>query len=138
MSTASDDTLFHLDTALDAAGDAHIRITGDLDWDSADELTEAARALLSTDPAPRRLHLDCARLTLCDSLGLASLLMVHRATAEAGTRLHLVNRPAPLRRLLDMTGTADLFDDATGRAAEAPDASGEAGAVPPPPPPPRT
>ncbi|MEU6546265.1 STAS domain-containing protein [Streptomyces sp. NPDC046859] len=138
MSTASDDTFFHLDTALDAAGDAHIRITGDLDWDSADELTEAARALLCTDPAPRGLHLDCARLTLCDSLGLASLLMVRRATAAAGTRLHLVNQPAPLLRLLDMTGTADLFDGATGRGAEAPDASREAGTAPPPPPPPRT
>ncbi|MGV9571781.1 STAS domain-containing protein, partial [Streptomyces nigra] len=107
MSSAFDDSVFHLDTALDATGDAHIRITGDLDWDSADELTEAARALLRADPAPRRLRLDCARLTLCDSLGLASLLMVHRASGEAGTPLHLDNRPEVLRRLLDLTGTAE-------------------------------
>ncbi|MFE0440198.1 STAS domain-containing protein [Streptomyces nigra] len=133
MSSAFDDSVFHLDTALDATGDAHIRITGDLDWDSADELTEAARALLRADPAPRRLRLDCARLTLCDSLGLASLLMVHRASAEAGIPLQLDNRPAPLRRLLDMTGTAFLFDDATGSGV-----SGEAGAAPPPAPPGRT
>ncbi|MFF0304015.1 STAS domain-containing protein [Streptomyces sp. NPDC004562] len=135
MNTASDDSVFHLDTAQDASGDAHIRITGDLDWDSADDLAEAARTLLRADPAPRRLHLDCARLTLCDSLGLASLLMVHRACAEAGVSLHLDNRPALLRRLLDLTGTAFLFDDAAG--AEAPDTSGEAAAPPPPPPPPR-
>ncbi|MEV7452835.1 MULTISPECIES: STAS domain-containing protein [Streptomyces] len=138
MSSAFDDSVFHLDTALDATGDAHIRITGDLDWDSADELTEAARALLRADPAPRRLRLDCARLTLCDSLGLASLLMVHRACGEAGTPLHLDNRPEVLRRLLDLTGTAELFDGSAGRAADAPDASGEAGAAPPPAPPGRT
>ncbi|MEU6532845.1 STAS domain-containing protein [Streptomyces sp. NPDC046928] len=131
MNITSDDSDFHLETVLDAAGDAHIRVTGDLDWDSADDLTEAARALLRADPAPPRLHLDCARMTLCDSLGLASLLTIHRGCAEAGVRLHLDNRPAPLRRLLDMTGTAFLFDDAPG--TEVPDASGSA---PPPPPPP--
>ncbi|MFI9797414.1 MULTISPECIES: STAS domain-containing protein [unclassified Streptomyces] len=136
MNTAPDDSVFHLDTAHDASGDAHIRITGDLDWDSADDLAEAARTLLCADPAPRRLHLDCARLTLCDSLGLASLLMVHRTCAEAGVSLHLDNRPALLRRLLDLTGTAFLFDDdATG--AEVPDTSGEAAAPPSPPPPSR-
>ncbi|MFE7890244.1 STAS domain-containing protein [Streptomyces sp. NPDC057412] len=134
MNTASDDSDFHLETALDASGDAHIRITGDLDWDSADDLTEAARALLRADPAPARLHLDCARLTLCDSLGLASLLMIHRGCADAEVPLRLDNRPALLRRLLDMTGTAFLFDEATG--IEAPGASGETGAASPPPPPP--
>jgi len=131
---STDDSDFHLATTVDSSGDAHIRVTGDLDWDTADELTETARALLRADPAPRGLHLDCARLTLCDSLGLASLLMIHRTCADAGVRLHLDNRPAPLRRLLEMTGTAFLFDDAAGTGAQ--EASGEAAAAPPPPPPP--
>ncbi|MFJ5776929.1 STAS domain-containing protein [Streptomyces sp. NPDC093094] len=108
MTIPSEDS-FDLAVSLDDAGDAHIRITGDLDWDTADDLTEAARACLTADPAPGRLRLDCARLTLCDSLGLASLLMIHRTAATTGTRLYLDNRPLPLRRLLDITGTGHLF-----------------------------
>ncbi|MFB9463788.1 STAS domain-containing protein [Streptomyces cinereospinus] len=114
MTTHPDDT-FELATALDDAGDAHIRITGDLDWDTADDLTEAARACLRADPPPRRLHLDCAGMTLCDSLGLAALLMIHRCAAEAGTGLHVDNRPAHLQRVLQITGTDHLF---VGHAAD--------------------
>lgn len=50
-------------------------------------------------------------MTLCDSLGPAALLMVHREATGAGTRLHPADRPAALRRLLDATGTADLFPE---------------------------
>ncbi|MFQ6143132.1 STAS domain-containing protein [Streptomyces seoulensis] len=102
---------FLLTSALDDDGDARIRITGDLDWDTADELTTAAEAFLAADPPPRRLRLDCAGMTLCDSLGLAALLMIHRGAAGTGTRFHLDNRPAALQRLLDITGTAHLFTE---------------------------
>ncbi|EGX56435.1 putative anti-sigma factor antagonist [Streptomyces zinciresistens K42] len=124
----SPDHIFDLATSLDAEGGARISITGDLDWDTAEELTAAARLCLGAEPPPRRLHLDCARMTLCDSLGLASLLMIHRAASGSATRLHLENRPTALQRLLEMTGTADLFTD---RADE----SGQGGATRPPLPP---
>ncbi|MFF5187421.1 STAS domain-containing protein [Streptomyces sp. NPDC000345] len=103
-------------TTLDAAGDARIRITGELDRDTDDELGRAATECPNADPAPRHLHLDCARLTLCDSLGLATLLMIHRDAATAGTRLHLDERPDVLQRLLRTTGTAHVFSDAAAAA----------------------
>ncbi|MEW5351236.1 STAS domain-containing protein [Streptomyces sp. 16-176A] len=87
------------------------RITGGLDRDTADELTEVAAALLGSGPSPRRPRLDRAGLTLCDSLGPAALLMVHREATGAGTRLRPAGRPAALRRLLDVTGTAHLFPE---------------------------
>ncbi|MFF4585607.1 STAS domain-containing protein [Streptomyces sp. NPDC001388] len=114
--TTHSDAGFQLATTLDAAGDAHIRITGELDWDTADELGQAATDCLNADPAPRHLHLDCARLTLCDSLGLATLLMIHRDATAAGTRLHLDERPDVLQRLLRTTGTAHVFSDAAAAA----------------------
>ncbi|GAB1332613.1 STAS domain-containing protein [Streptomyces sennicomposti] len=109
--TALPDDAFFAASAPDGAGVARIRVTGDLDRDTADALTEAAGALLGSDPPPRRLRLDCAGMTLCDSLGLAALLMIHREATEAGTRLHLDDRTAALRRLLDVTGTAHLFPE---------------------------
>ncbi|MFS4103658.1 hypothetical protein [Streptomyces sp. PD-S100-1] len=53
-------------------------------------------------------------MTLCDSLGPAALLMVHREAAGPApgcTRLHPADRLAALRRLLDVTGTAHLFPE---------------------------
>jgi anti-anti-sigma factor len=116
---------FQLTTTLNDAGEAHIRIAGDLDWDTADQLTRAATACLGTAPVPPGLLLDCARLTLCDSLGLSSLLMIHRQAGEVGVRLYLVNRPAALQRLLQITGTDHIFmdaaEDASATDAEAAD-----------------
>ncbi|MEV6960248.1 STAS domain-containing protein [Streptomyces sp. NPDC051207] len=118
MTTYPDGT-FDLTMSLDDAGDAHIRITGDLDWGTAGDLTEAARTCMKADPPPRHLHLDCARMRLCDSSGLSALLMIHRTTTEAATRLHLDNRPPALDRLLEMTGTTHLFADPASHSAEA-------------------
>ncbi|MFH8371561.1 STAS domain-containing protein [Streptomyces sp. NPDC018031] len=121
--TGPPDDALGLDTTVSEAGGARIRIVGDLDRDTADQLTEAALACLGTDPAPRRLRLDCAGLTWCDSLGLAALLMVHRTAVEAGVLLRLENQPAALRRLLATTGTARVFagaaagEDTTGARA---------------------
>ncbi|MGW4343952.1 STAS domain-containing protein [Streptomyces sp. NPDC004690] len=124
MTALPGDAFFHA-SAPDGAGVALIRITGGLDRitsgvdritggldrDTADELTETAGALLGCDPPPRRPRLDRAGMTLCDSLGPAALLMVHREATGAGTRLHPAGRPAALRRLLDVTGTAHLFPE---------------------------
>ncbi|MFD8196942.1 hypothetical protein [Streptomyces wuyuanensis] len=52
--------------------------------DSADDLIGAARACLDPDPSPRLLRLDRGKLTLCDSTGLAALLMIPRLAAASG------------------------------------------------------
>ncbi|AOT62334.1 MULTISPECIES: STAS domain-containing protein [Streptomyces] len=123
-------------TTVDGSGVARIRLGGELDWETADDLTAAARSCLTADPPPRRLRLDCAGLTLCDSLGLAALLMIHRKAGETGTPLHLDNRPPLLDRLLELTGTAYLFataEEAGGRMAAAEQAAATRPAPPPPP-----
>ncbi|MGW0662947.1 STAS domain-containing protein [Streptodolium elevatio] len=108
MTTHPEDT-FDLHVGRDSAGDGHIRVAGDLDWETADELTRAARDLLHAGPAPGRLRVACAGLTMCDSMGLAALLMIRRDAAAVGTALHLDDQPPVLRRLLEITGTAYLF-----------------------------
>lgn len=111
MTTHSDDA-FDLKATRDLAGDAHIRVTGALDWESAEELVEAARTFLHTAPAPGTLRVCCAGLTTCDSTGLAALLTIRREATEADTGLYLDDQPPPLKRLLGITGTTHLFGGA--------------------------
>ncbi|WP_432072576.1 STAS domain-containing protein [Streptomyces wuyuanensis] len=101
----------HLPFALTARATGprafRLLVSGALDHQSADELTSGTERLLARRPAPTDLHLDFGRLTLCDSMGLSALLMIHRRAAEAGARLHLDRRPFFLDRLLALTCTLD-------------------------------
>jgi anti-anti-sigma factor len=113
----------HLSTAAEDARTLRVAVRGDLDYDTAEELLEAVDAGLTAYPGTRELRLDCGGLSHCDSMGLSVLLTVHRRTSAAGIRLRLDDRPQPLDRLLDVTGTlefltADPADPATQAANE--------------------
>ncbi|MBY8878225.1 STAS domain-containing protein [Actinacidiphila acidipaludis] len=106
------------------AGTAHLRLAGDLDWESGDELLDVAVRCLDAHPGLRDLRLDCAGLAFCDSTGLSALLMVHRRTAVGRVGLHLDNPPPFLERMLATTGVRGLFltGAPAGRHAEPPPA----------------
>ncbi|RNL73706.1 STAS domain-containing protein [Streptomyces sp. I6] len=135
--TAFPERTLDIEVTTGDGGEVHVRIGGDLDWDSADDLTEAARVCLHAERPPRLMVLDCGALSLCDSAGLAALLMIHRIATAAGTRLRLDHRPALLERLLALTGTRDHLTGAGGAGAAEPpgepDAPSTAGTAPPPP-----
>lgn len=86
-----------------------LRVTGELDYDTYDELLRYAERYLAAHPDLGDLRIDCADLRFCDSMGLSCLLTVHRRTTEHGIRLHLDNAPPFLERLLATTGVAALF-----------------------------
>ncbi|AJE83758.1 MULTISPECIES: STAS domain-containing protein [Streptomyces] len=88
-------------------GPRHVRlsVTGELDYETADELLAEARGLLAGHPELTTLRLDFASLDSCDSMGLSALLMVHRECTAARVRLHLDERPPAFERLLRVTGT---------------------------------
>ncbi|MER5740411.1 STAS domain-containing protein [Streptomyces sp. NPDC002262] len=117
------DHSFAAEAVTAADGTLRVHLAGDLAWDSADELLDAVRTRLATGPRPSDVRLDCARMTLCDSMGLSALLALHRLVSAAGGRLHLDHRPAFLDRLLLLTGTHEHL---TGR----PGAAGPADRVP--------
>ncbi|MFE4451305.1 STAS domain-containing protein [Streptomyces sp. NPDC056796] len=103
----------------DGPGTVRLRLTGDLDYDTSEQLVERARAGLAAGPGPRDLMLDCSGLRLCDSSGVSALLLIHRATTAGGVALHLENAPAFLGRILDVTGIRALFVlDGDGAQAE--------------------
>jgi anti-anti-sigma factor len=83
---------------------ACVRVTGDLDYESADEVVEAASQLLAKQLDLLELHLDFSALTFMDSAALSGLLLLHRRTTQSGVQLHLDHRPAFLDRVLQVTG----------------------------------
>jgi anti-anti-sigma factor len=90
-------------------GSTVIAIAGQLDLNSADELTHAVERALSNDPAVR-LVIDLAGLTFWDAFGLAGMLRAQsRVDASAGASLGLTNVPARLALHLQETGLAERF-----------------------------
>ncbi|MFE6461585.1 STAS domain-containing protein [Streptomyces cinereoruber] len=89
-------------------GSLYVRVIGDLDYDTCDELVDAVTEHLTGDGAPPRgIRLDFDGLTHIDSSGLSALLLVHRRASALGATLHLDNRPDFLERMLHMTNVLD-------------------------------
>ena len=60
----------------------------------------------------RALVLDLAGVSFVDSAVLKELLRARAELAARDVRLVLAGVPGPVRRLLDLTRTSELFDDA--------------------------
>ncbi|GIJ76801.1 anti-anti-sigma factor [Micromonospora phaseoli] len=85
-------------------GRAELRLTGDLDFDSAPELLDAV-AELRRD-GYHELIIDLTGVGLCDSSGLSAFVVAHRGGTAP---LQLVGLNATVRQLLDRTGLAELL-----------------------------
>lgn len=89
-------------TRLDA-GHVQLRLTGELDYDTAPELIAAAAQL--SDTGGQQLLIDLTAVSLCDSSGLSALLVVHRAAGA----IRLTGVSPQLRQMLDRTGLTELL-----------------------------
>src|ERR1700735_554663 len=96
-------------TITNTGRSACVRVTGDLDYETADEVVEAASQLLARQLDLIDLHLDFSGLTFLDSAALSGLLLLHRRTTQSGVQLHLDHRPAFLDRVLQVTGLHGHF-----------------------------
>ncbi|MGW3963704.1 STAS domain-containing protein [Amycolatopsis sp. NPDC005003] len=84
----------------DEPGVVTVAVSGELDLATSPELRKTVREVLAA--RPWRLTVDLTAVTFCGSTGLRTLLLLHAAAGEAGTRLHL--RPtAAITRLLRIT-----------------------------------
>ncbi|MFJ8053371.1 STAS domain-containing protein [Streptomyces luteogriseus] len=82
-----------------------LALTGDLDYDACGELLRRVRTALDARREVTDLHLDCRELELVDSMGLSTLLEIHRRAGRDGIAFHLDGIGPALRRLLELTGT---------------------------------
>ncbi|MFF8939656.1 STAS domain-containing protein [Streptomyces paradoxus] len=102
-----------------------LALTGDLDYDTCGELLQRVRTALEEGAGAGELHLDCAALGTVDSMGLSTLLQIHRSACREGIAFHLDDIGPALRRLLELTGTYEHLT--TPRQSGAPGASGPSG-----------
>jgi anti-anti-sigma factor len=106
-------------TLTTAPRSACLRLTGDLDYESIDELVDTASQLLAEQGDLVDLHLDFSELTFLDSAALSGLLLIHRRTSHSGVELHLDHRPPFLDRVLQATGLFEHFITSDSDAAAA-------------------
>lgn len=96
---------------------ACVRVVGDLDYETADDVVDAATRLLARQVDLIDLHLDFSGLTFLDSAALSGLLLLHRRTTQSGVHLHLDHRPGFLDRVLQVTGLYGHFVSSHSDAA---------------------
>ncbi|MFJ7151515.1 STAS domain-containing protein [Streptomyces sp. NPDC100445] len=94
-------------TIRDAATGPVLEISGDLDYGSATELRDLFPTL---DLRPgRRLVLELAGMTFCDSSGITALIAAHNHALAAGADMALAAVPAHTMRILRIVGLDQVF-----------------------------
>ena len=85
---------------------ALLRLTGELDADSAGGLMEAGDRIVAA--GHRHVTLDCAAVTFCDSFGLRAMTQLWLRVQPDGS-VTIVNPSDLLVRILGITGLAERF-----------------------------
>ena len=96
-----------------------LALTGDLDYDTCGNLLQQVRLALREHEGAEELRLDCGELDAVDSMGLSTLLQIHRAACQDGIGFRLDNIGPVLKRLLDLTGTYEHLHASPGATAAA-------------------
>jgi anti-sigma B factor antagonist len=86
-----------------------LRVSGDLDLADEQELLDRATRLLEND-APV-VDVDLGAVTFIDSSGLGALVRAHHLAADSGRELRLAAVPAPVSRVLELSGLRGLFTE---------------------------
>jgi anti-sigma B factor antagonist len=94
---------------------ARVRVTGDLDRQSAHHLVDAM-GMLTARPS-RRWRLDAGDVTFCDAEGLRALSDAHALAAEHGRSLQLVRTSRSVDRLVQLLGRDRVFPPPGSRRA---------------------
>ncbi|MGW0315120.1 STAS domain-containing protein [Streptomyces flavidovirens] len=107
----------HTEAVLTSRG-AAVYLAGELDLESAEQMTHAVRTCLAQ--RPNHVRVDISELAFCDWYGLHTLLHLHREAQRAGITLVLSGAVRPqLARLLAVTGTAHLLTGSGARGISA-------------------
>ncbi|WP_043478046.1 STAS domain-containing protein [Kitasatospora sp. MBT66] len=86
-----------------------LECSGELDLDQVPVLHAALHRALAVRPAPPMLLVDLGGVTFMDSTGLNALLLARIEAARAGTTVHLARPSHIVARLLEITGTDQVF-----------------------------
>ncbi len=79
-----------------------LTVSGDLDFDTAEELVAHASQLLGAETGA--ICLDLSELYICDSSGLSALIHVSQDARRVGATFAITGVTNQLRRILEVTG----------------------------------
>jgi anti-anti-sigma factor len=82
-----------------------IALTGELDLDGAERVTQALLRAESTDA--RRIVLDLSNLQFIDSTGIRLILAADARSRADGDRLALLRGPQAVQRVFELSGIAE-------------------------------
>jgi len=85
-----------------------IRLTGELDLDTADRSRGSLESAVATAASPT-IVVDLSELTFCDSSGIRALLALHRLAADAGRDLRVREPTRAVAQVLNLTGADRLL-----------------------------
>ncbi|MFF8835095.1 STAS domain-containing protein [Streptomyces sp. NPDC015130] len=125
--------MFSVDVGQEERGTVLV-LRGELDFDSAVQLDEAARTCPGAGDGAGLVVADLAALTFCDSSGISALLRLYRHLAAQGRTLGLAAVPSTVRRRFALTGLDQIFlvhadvHEALAAGPAGPDTAPEAGA----------
>jgi anti-sigma B factor antagonist len=95
-----------------APGRVVLALSGPCDFETVEDLRQAADEALGAQPPPQCLTLDFADVDVWDSSGLSALIWIKRATDADGVRLHVVGLDAHQQQILHITGLDSYLADA--------------------------
>lgn len=84
-----------------------VAVHGDVDMATASELS----ATITRQFGPEvPVVLDCSQISFLDSMGLSALVEADRRAKAVGARLLLSGPSAPVRRVMELSGTEGYFE----------------------------
>lgn len=95
-------------TTLDDDGTATVAVLGEIDFSNADEVAQGIRDAV-IDWSPPTVQVDLRAATFIDSTGLGALIEGYRAATERDIDFVVINPSVTFRRVLTVTGLADIF-----------------------------
>jgi anti-anti-sigma factor len=84
-----------------------LRIGGELDRETCGSIEPA---LMAAVVSARSILIDLARVTFCDSTGLATLIATHEKATANGAALAIRHVPPKVQRLFEITGTDEVIE----------------------------
>lgn len=92
----------------DAGPVVRLRVTGELDLDTAGQLADVVRDAVA-GPGFERLEIDLGAVSFLDSSGLRVLVTGRTNAHSHGGTFAAVNVPPNIRRTMDITGLAEVL-----------------------------
>ncbi len=97
---------------VEDADSVRLALAGELDSSTVDRLHLHVKQELAAQPLARRLVIDLADTTFCDSTGVGALIESHDAAAGCGVAFLVINPSGMTRTVMDVTGVLSVLTEA--------------------------